>query len=156
MASGKDGVDDNSNKKATDAPPPVVPAKPDATTDETFKITFEDQDQDKEPETVSKADYMALQKQILDLQKTEVANQKEKDELERAYVFNELKTLNPKLAEINKDASAATLKTVIATAQEIKSDFPSLGNKKPTETKASLEDHDSMDYDFVNKKWAYQ
>ncbi len=156
MASGKEGVDPGPNKAKADAIAPVVPAKPDATPDETFKITFEDQDQDKETDTVSKADYMALQKQILDLQKTEVANQKEKDELERAYVFNELKTLNPKLAEINKDASAATLKTVIATAQEIKSDFPSLGNQKPKPKEASLEDHDSMDFDFVNKKWAYQ
>lgn len=147
MAEGKEGSD----------PEPKPDVKPEVKPEEVPEVT-KPTEPEPVPEMVSvpKEEFTNLQKQMLELQKEKEEAQKSKDDLERRYAFNELKTLNPKLAEINKTASAATLKVIIETAKEIKSGFPSFGTKPGSEKKASVDDHDSMDYDFVKKDWTYQ
>lgn len=101
--------------------PPKDPPKDQADKDEVETITL------------SKEDFTDLQLKIVNLQTKVEKSEKEKVKMDRDQKFTELKKLNPKLAELNKNAVSSTLDTVIETAKTLKGQFPSIsdGDDKP-------------------------
>lgn len=83
--------------------------------------------------TLSKEEFTDWQTKIVDLETKVEKSEKEKVKMERDQKFTELKRLNPKLAELNKNAKKSTLETVIITAKTMKGQFPSIsdGDAKP-------------------------
>jgi len=105
---------------------------------------------------VPKEDFARMQKQLMDLQTSTDEADKVKEELNRKYLFNELKRLKPQLAKIHEKSSSETLKIVISTAKEMDAGFPSLDKDKDDPKKASEGDHDVMDYDFDKRAFYFQ
>lgn len=122
-----DLLKEKAEREHTPGAPDVVPDK--SSEKDKDPKTGKKKDKVKE-ETVSKKDYMSVQKQVLDLQKEKQQSDADKEELDRTYAMNELKRLSPQLAKINEKSSADTLKTVISTLTEVKKDFPSLKDAK--------------------------
>lgn len=81
--------------------------------------------------TLSKTEFTDWQTKIVQLEEKVEKAESDKDELERTHKFEELKSLNPKLAKLNEKAASSTLDTVIATAKTIKGEFPPLDSGKP-------------------------
>ena len=63
--------------------------------------------------TVSASDFVAMQEQLSKAQDQLTLMETEKIDIQKAGVLANLKTINPKLAELNKDAELSTLKAVL-------------------------------------------
>lgn len=117
----------------------------DKTLETTEEVKVDDKKDDKSTvetpqsvSTVSLKDYEVLQAQLLEANSKVEATEKEKVEIQRLGVLNSLKSINPKLMEINKDAELSTLNAVLTSFKETSSGFKKHTSDVDTETKPAI------------------
>jgi len=114
---------------------PKTPDKPvEDPISQTLNLEYNESD-DSDNVSVPKEEFAQMQSQMVELQEKADKADKDKAESERKHAYETLLALNPKLAKINEKSSTLVIKTVIETAKEIKSDFPSFvpeDGKEPT------------------------
>lgn len=108
--------------------------------------------------TVSVEDFVKMQKALEKSESNVASMEADKVESSRKTALASLKRINPKLADMNKDASESTLNAVIMSVESMSKGFQKHhSNKTDDATKeATVDNHDSSSYDFVNGKWMYQ
>ena len=102
--------------------------------------------------TISVEDFKNVQKQLLEAQTQLEVIAKEKESAQKVSMLEQIKAVNPKLAEINKDASLETLKVVFTTAESITTGF-----KKHIKDGEPIVDPKSIlnvgDFDALKDQW---
>ena len=74
-------------------------------------------------DSLSKEDFIKLTQSNVELQTQLDAANKEKEDVQKQVIIDKLTAVNPKLAEINKDADLNTLNIILSTVDNINSDF---------------------------------
>jgi len=102
---------------------------------------------------VSKQGYNEMQKSLLALQKKDEDNEKEKLELEKTNLLNQLVAINPKYAELHKNSNKDMLVGALATAQAEANSFTELNKGKgKDDTKPDSNNFTSVKYDWTLHK----
>ena len=137
---------------------PNTETKPDATitTPKIIKEKVEVEKKLTEDEmVVSKAGFTNMQKSLLELQKKDQENEKEKAEMIRVNLLTQLTAINPKYAELHKESNKDMLLGALATAKAEANQFTELNAGKDTPTdKPSADNHTSYKYNWVESKKA--
>ncbi len=108
---------------------------------------------DKKPDidTVSIDEYKALQAQMLEMSAKFEVIEKEKTDIQKNAVMAQLKGINPKLAEINKDAELSTLNAVLISANAMNTGFKAHKDDKKDDGQKELTG--AKRWDFSAGKW---
>ena len=116
------------------------------------KVTDTDGNPSEDTVSMSKEEFDAFQKQMVDMKEQLDTSEKEKIEIEKTGLFKELTRLNPKLAELNKTAEISTLKVVLKTAEAIGNNFI-----KFEETKVEKKAEGNAGYRLMGSdEWLYK
>ena len=104
---------------------------------------------------VSKRGFTDMQKSLLDLTKEAETAKTEKAELEKTTLLNQLIAINPKYAEVHKEANKDMLLGALATAKAEANQFTELNAGKDKDiNKPGPGNHTSFKYDWPASKKA--
>lgn len=112
---------------------------------------------------VSKQGFNEMQQALLDLQKKDETNEKEKLELVKSNLLTQLVAINPKFAEVHKNSNKDMLVGALATAQAEANSFTELNKGKDKDNaKPDHNNFTSVKYDWTKHKnkegldpWSY-
>ena len=102
-------------------------------------------------QTISVEDHVKLQKQLVDVQKQLSTMEADKVETQRQTALANLRIIDPKLADMNKDASTSTLEAVRVSVEQMSKGFKKhvSNNETPNDT----ENTGVGEYNAETKTW---